>query len=352
MRVNIGTPQSEAPAPSVASAAPAAAAGPTTAPAPAPPAEPAATAGASMENNTAFTVQALLQTVAAMQESIAQLTRQLNETRKFEVAGAPKMDLKDQKDPSTFAGQHFNSWSEEFVTHLTMRDRRWETLLSYIKEKSTTPLDELDGPALMKKADITSDNILQIFQAQLYVYLKRFTSGEPLSYVLANGKDGAFEAWRRMCDQGASRRDRSMRDERRAIWHPEGIKESQLIAGIEAWENRLAQYLKVKSDDSMTVTDKLMALEDMCPVPIQKHLAMLEAQGQISDSGPKAYSEHKAAIDQYFLDEKPWVRRAARYTLSARRPRRTQPRLQSLRLARRAPRRTGPRNLSSNSSPS
>ena len=199
------------------------------------PAADATQAGASMEVNTAFTVQALLQTVAAMQESIAQLTRKLTESKRFEVAGAPRMDIKDQKDPSSFNGQHFTSWSEEFITYLTMRDRRWEPLLSGIKEKSTTPLNELDGPDLMSKADISSNDILQIFQSQLYVYLKQFTSGEPLSYVLANGKDGAFEAWRRMCDHGTSRRDRSMRDERRAIWHPDPIKEAQLIAGIEAW---------------------------------------------------------------------------------------------------------------------
>ena len=104
--MNIGTPVTE---PSAQTDAPGA-----NTPASTPVAEPGAQAnapgvdapvtGASMEVNTEFTVQALLQTVAAMQESIAKLTRQLNETRRFEIAGAPKMDLKDQKDPSTFSG--------------------------------------------------------------------------------------------------------------------------------------------------------------------------------------------------------------------------------------------------------
>ena len=196
-----------------------------------------------MELNNSFTIQALLQTVAQMQESITTLTRQLTESKRHDLPGAPKMDLKDQKDPTAFSGQNFTSWSEDFITHLTMRDRRWQALLKCIKERSKAPVSEMDGPKLMEEASISSQEILQTFQAQLYVYLKRFTAGEPLSFVLANGQEGAFEAWRRMCDRGASRRDRSMRDERRAIWHPEPIKEGQLIAGIEAWENRLARYL-------------------------------------------------------------------------------------------------------------
>ena len=256
------------------------------------------------------TIQVLMATVAAMQESINTLTKQLMETKKYEVAGAPRMDHKDLKDPSEFNGNHFVSWSEDFITHVRLRDRRWEPLLKGIKERSKSPLSEMDGAALMAEADIASNEILQVFQQQLYVYLKKFTSGEPASYVLAGGPEGAFEAWRRMCDQGASRRDRSMRDERRSIWHPEPLKESQLLAGIEAWENRLAKYLKVKREDAMSTADKLMALEDMCPLHLQKHLALLEAQGQIASEGDKAYAEHKAALEQWFLDEQRWNKKA------------------------------------------
>ena len=110
------------------------------------------------------------------------------------------MDLKDQKDPSAYSGQHFTTWSEDFITHLTMRDRRWEPLLKGIQKRSQKPVSEMDGPTLMKEASISSNEILQTFQSQLYVYLKRFTGGDPLSYVLANGQESAFEAWRRICD--------------------------------------------------------------------------------------------------------------------------------------------------------
>ena len=152
-----------------------------------------------------------------------------------------------------------------------------------------------------------------------------------------------------MCDQGASRRDRSMRDERRAIWHPDPIKEGQLIAGIDAWENRLARYLQVKREDAMSVTDRLMALEDRCPVHIQRHLAVLEAQGQIEDSGDKAYAQHKAAIEHWFLNQKRWAKSAETSTPLPRSPRRT-----SQRSHRRSPnsqRRTGLATSSSRPTP-
>ena len=79
-----------------------------------------------MDVNTNFSVQALINTVAVMQESINQLTKQLNVSKRYELPGAPKMDLKDQKDPTVYSGQHFTTWSEDFITHLAMRDRRWD----------------------------------------------------------------------------------------------------------------------------------------------------------------------------------------------------------------------------------
>ena len=37
-----------------------------------------------------------------------------------------------------------------------------------------------------------------------------------------------------------------MRDERRSIWHPTGVKDAMLLAAIEAWEKKLAAYLRVR----------------------------------------------------------------------------------------------------------
>ena len=77
----------------------------------------------------------------------------------------------------------------------------------------------------MSESDIGNQAVLNIFQEQLYEYLKRFTR-EPLSHINAHGPDGAFEAWRYLCDQGVPRQERDLRDERRRLWHPGEIKEA------------------------------------------------------------------------------------------------------------------------------
>ena len=82
-----------------------------------------------------------------------------------------------------FNGANFADWSENFIAHIRLRDRRWEPLLTGVKERSKQPLSDIDGPDLMSEAGITDNTVLQIFQQQLYEYLKRFTSGDPATYV-------------------------------------------------------------------------------------------------------------------------------------------------------------------------
>ena len=273
------------------------------------PEPPALERAGLMTENTAFTVQTLMNTVASMQESINALTlRLMKQDAKdlYDIPGAPRMEKTDVQEPGAYNGSGFSEWSETFIAHLRLRDRRWDPLLKGIKERSKQPLSDMDGTALMGEANIKDNSVLQVFQQQLYEYLKKYTAGEPLTYAQAGGPEGAFEAWRRLCDQGASRRDRSMRDERRGIWHPSAVKDSALLAAIEAWEKKLAEYLRVRKEDSMSVPDKLMALEDMCSPHLQRHLSMLETQGQITAQGDKAYAEHKAALEQWFQDEKRW----------------------------------------------
>ena len=57
----------------------------------------------------------------------------------------------------------------------------------------------------MAEADIKNDQVVTVFQEQLYEYLKNLTCKEPLTHVNAHGPDSAFEAWRYLCDQGAPR---------------------------------------------------------------------------------------------------------------------------------------------------
>ena len=150
-----------------------------------------------MTENTAFTVQTLMNTVAAMQESINALTLKLmkqDAKDKFDIPGAPRMEKTDIQEPAAFNGSGFTDWSENFIAHLRLRDRRWEPLLKGIKERSKQPLSDMDGAALMTEADIKDNGVLQIFQQQLYEYLKRYTAGEPSTYVQAGGPEGAFEA--------------------------------------------------------------------------------------------------------------------------------------------------------------
>ena len=252
------------------------------------------------------TMQTLLSTITAMQETITKMQRQLDEATHVNIPGAPKMGGKDLKDPEEFGGTGFKEWSENFISYLRRRDRRWAPLLKGIQERSKVPLDKMDGPILMKEADIPSLQVQKVFAEQLYEYLKNFTCKEPLTHVLALGAEGSFEAWRHMCDQGAPRQERDLRDERRRLWHPLELKEANLMAGIEEWERKLAAYSRIRRDDIMGEEGKVMALEDLCPQHLQKHMAMMEAQGQIKPRGPGAYAEHKECLEQYFRDQERW----------------------------------------------
>ena len=85
-----------------------------------------------MANDTAFTVQTLLNTVAQMQESINALTIKLMDQKKHDVPGAPRMEKTDITDPVAYNGSGFTDWSENFIAHVRLRDRRWEPLLKGI----------------------------------------------------------------------------------------------------------------------------------------------------------------------------------------------------------------------------
>ena len=130
-----------------------------------------------MANNTAFTIQTLLNTVAQMQESINSLTIKLMDQKKHEVPGAPRMEKTDITDPVAYSGNGFTDWSENFIAHVRLRDRRWEPLPKGIKERSKSPLSDMDGNALMAEAEISDNKFLEIFQQQLY----EISSASPLA---------------------------------------------------------------------------------------------------------------------------------------------------------------------------
>ena len=250
-------------------------------------------------------LQNLVATMLAMQQSLAQLAERLEKTE-GKKEDAPKIDHKDIQKPDKYSGQKWDLWSEEFKGFLRRRDRRWATLLDEVQAKSKAPLNEQDYIFIQFKMNITDDEVYFAFQQQLYEYLKTYTTGEPLAMVLANGVTRSLETWRRLADQGRSARDRPMRDERRALYHPKQANLEGVVEAISAWEKKLAEYNRVKKDDVMTDEDKIMCIEDMCPEVLQRHLSEQHAHGRIS-----TYNQYKTAIDEFFYNERRWGKRAA-----------------------------------------
>ena len=104
--------------------------------------------------------------------------------------------------------------SEDIINFLNRRDERWGGLLEAIRARSDKPL----SPAVLDAvrtdssgaAYLVSDHVFGAFQDQLYEYLKTFTSGDIHTMVLSNGVENSMESWRRLCDQGRSRRIRPL----------------------------------------------------------------------------------------------------------------------------------------------
>ena len=263
------------------------------------PATPARPPGSSTDTDV---MQVLVQTMAAMQESLKQLAKRLDKTEEPHV---PKIDHKDVQKPDKYGGQKWDYWSEEFKGFLRRRDKRWATLLDAIQARSKAPLNEADYKAIQGNMEISDAEVFFAFQQQLYEYLKSYTSGEVLSMVLANGVTRSLETWRRMIDQGRSSRARPLRDERRALYHPKQASLDGLVEAISNWEKKLAEYNRERTDDVMTDEDKIMCLEDMCPEIIQRHLTELYDNGRI-----KNYTDYKEAIDTHFYNERRWGKKS------------------------------------------
>ena len=227
-------------------------------------------------NGESDVMQNLVATMLAMQQSLVQLTQRIEKSENKK-EDAPKIDHKDIQKPDKYSGHKWGLWSEEFKGFLRRRDKRWAVLLDKIQEKSQKPLTDDDYSDIQAAMEIKDEEVYFAFQQQLYEYLKSYTTGEPLSMVLANGVTKALESWRRMADQGRSARERPMRDERRALYHPKQVGLSDVIEAISSWEKKLAEYQRVKTKDIMSDEDKIMCLEDICPEVLQRHLSEQQA---------------------------------------------------------------------------
>ncbi len=252
------------------------------------------------------TLKGLMKTMIEMQKTIAHLTERLEKTD-GKKDDAPKIDHKDVQKPEKFNGQKWDLWSEEFTGFLRRRDKRWVQLLDEVQRRSKAPLTDESYKEIQTGMKV-DDEVYFAFKQQLYEYLKSYTTGEALAMTLANGVGRSLETWRRMVDQGRSKRERPMRDERRALYHPKQATLDGLIEAISAWERKLAEYAKARkldgNPDIMSEDDKIMCLEDICPEVIQRHLAELQANNRI-----ETYAQYKEAIDAYFYNERRWGRK-------------------------------------------
>ena len=140
--------------------------------------------------------------------------------------------------------------------------------------------------------------VYEAFRSQLYEYLKTYTGGDVHTMVLTNGVDQSFETWRRLCDQGRSLRERPMRDEKWALYHPKQATLDTVIKAIADWEKRMADYVAARPDERhMEDDEKIMCLEDICPEVIQKYLSEKRHLKLVVK-----YVDYKDAIDQYFYE--------------------------------------------------
>ena len=257
--------------------------------------------------------------MATMQQTIEMLKEQLADLKKEKADkgkndkedGMPIMHYKDVDKPTKFSGQAWPTWSTDFINFLGRKEQgsRWKKILLTIQSISQKPLDANGLKMISEEAKIDREDVLEAFKDQLYEYLKSYTSGDALTTVISNGPSNSFESWRRMCDQGGSTRERPLRDERRAIFHPKQATSETLVKAIAEWEKRLHQYALQRPQDVPNLEDKIMCLEDMCPEPVQKFLADQHFLGMI-----KTYEEYKDAIDRYFYQETRWNRQKGELT--------------------------------------
>ena len=179
-------------------------------------------------------VSVLLAQVQTLQAALATMQSNMELMKAGKPDGAenkdvPSMNIKDVEKPPKFSGKDWASWEHDFVNYIVRRDRRWWDILEAVKARSDKPLTAraiADIRAEEKLAKYLEQDLVYVaFREQLYEYLKSNTSGEVHAMVTSNGIENSFESWRRLCDQGKSRRLRPLRDEKRALYHPSRQRE-------------------------------------------------------------------------------------------------------------------------------
>ena len=187
------------------------------------------------------------------------------------------IDKKDVAPPVKYRGDaaSWRHWYTKFTTFLARRDSRWGVLLAVVRKHSTNPYTDAYVQGLFALVSVKSEALVSKFKHQLYEYLETYTDGLTHSMVMSGGPMNAVEAFRQLCDEGFSARDRNLRKEYRKVAHPKQATFDGLKRAILDWENELAQY-ELASGKSMSGADKIMCLEDICPDVLQQHFETKE----------------------------------------------------------------------------
>ena len=213
------------------------------------------------------------------------------------------IDKKDVAPPGKYRGDAaaWRHWYTKFTTFLTRRDSRWGLLLDAIRKHSTNPYSEEDVQGLFALVGVKSEALVSKFKHQLYEYLETYSEGLTHSMVMSGGPMNVVEAFRQLCDEGFSARDRNLRKEYRKVAHPKQATFEGLKRAILDWENELAQY-ELASGKTMSEADKVMCLEDICPDILQQHFETKE--------NLKGYAAYKTVINDFLVNRSRWAGRS------------------------------------------
>ena len=239
--------------------------------------------------------------IVAMNAQVAALTKRMEDmdrerAKRDDPDKLAKINHKDISKPGKFAGGNgWTTWSKNFSGFLERRDVRWPKLLEAIAKRSAgPPLNEDIKVAISRETGILDKGDLEAeFEKQLYDYLQEFTSGDVLAAVIAGGKQGSWETWRYLCEQGKSRQKHSLKEEHRRLVHPKQADVENLMKAIHSWEADLAEHLQ-SGGRALDEEERIMCLEEMCPAPLQEHLSEKAEEKCIT-----TYTQYKNAISAY-----------------------------------------------------
>ena len=206
---------------------------------------------------------------------------------------------KDVAHPPKYDGSisSWKVWNVKFKSFLMRRDRRWPALLDAVKQRSAETLTEAAATEIFTALDVGTV-LAEKFRAQLYEYLEEYTTGLIHTNILYAGASGSLEVWRQMCEEGFSRKDRSLRREYKKLMSPKQSTYDHLKRDIAAWEADLSTY-QLAAGYMMEEKDRLMCLDDMCPTELQKHMDTMAVQ-------VRTYAEFKSEIEVFLQNRKRW----------------------------------------------